>query len=118
MTVILWAIYVGYLILRAYGGEDEAVARYAAVLGIVGVLDIPVIRVSVRLLHGIHPSVINKPEGSGSGLDPSMRTTLYVSSIAVLLLASWLLVLRMRIERLAGEAAGLRREIEGRGGAA
>jgi heme exporter protein C len=117
MTVILWAIYVGYLILRAYGGEDEAVARYAAVLGIVGILDIPVIRVSVRLLHGIHPSVINRPEG-GSGLDPSMRTTLYVSSVAMLMLASWLLVLRMRAERLAGETAALRREIESRGGVA
>ena len=117
MTVILWAIYVGYLILRAYGGEDEAVARYAAVLGIIGVLDIPVIRVSVRLLNGIHPSVINKPESQSSGLDPSMWNTLWVSSAAMLLLASWLLVLRMRAERLAGETAALRREIES-GGAA
>ena len=56
MTVILWAIYAAYLMLRAFGGDDEAVARYAAVLGIVGVLDIPVIRVSVRLLQGIHPA--------------------------------------------------------------
>jgi len=118
MTVILWAIYVAYLILRAYGGEDEAVARYAAVLGIIGVLDIPVIRVSVRLLNGIHPSVINKPESQSSGLDPSMWNTLWVSSAAMLLLASWLVVLRMRAERLAGEASALRREIEGRGGAA
>ena len=118
MTVILWAIYVGYLILRAYGGEDEAVARYAAVLGIIGVLDIPVIRVSVRLLNAIHPSVINRPESQSSGLDPSMWKTLWVSSAAMLLLASWLLVLRMRAERLAGEASALRREIEGRGGAA
>jgi heme exporter protein C len=118
MTVILWAIYVGYLILRAYGGEDEAVARYAAVLGIIGVLDIPVIRVSVRLLNGIHPSVINRPESQSSGLDPSMWKTLWVSSAAMLLLAGWLLALRMRAERLAGEAAALRREIESRGGAA
>jgi len=118
MTVILWAIYVGYLILRAYGGEDEAVARYAAVLGIIGVLDIPVIRVSVRLLNGIHPSVINKPESQSSGLDPSMWKTWWDSSAAMLLLASWLLVLRMRAERLSGEAAALRREIEGRGGVA
>ena len=42
-ALILWAIYVGYLMLRAFGGEGEAVARYAAVVGVVGTLDIPVI---------------------------------------------------------------------------
>ena len=51
MTVILWAIYASYLMLRAFGGEDDAVRRYAAVLGIIGVLDIPIIMVSVRLLR-------------------------------------------------------------------
>jgi heme exporter protein C len=114
MTVILWAIYAGYLMLRAFGGEDEAVARYAAVLGIVGVLDIPIIRVSVRLLHGIHPAVITTREG-GSGLtDPWMRATLYVSALAMLLLAGWLVALRIRTERLATEVAALRRESETR----
>src|SRR5881409_549875 len=43
MTVVLWAIYASYLMLRAFGGDDPALARYAAVLGIVGVLDIPLI---------------------------------------------------------------------------
>src|SRR5262245_22650207 len=66
MTLILWAIYVAYLMLRAFGGPEEGVRRYAAVLGIVGVLDIPIIRVSVRLLRGIHPSVLTQKEG-GSG---------------------------------------------------
>jgi len=112
MTVILWAIYAGYLMLRAFGGSDEAVARYAAVLGIVGVLDIPVIRVSVRLLHGIHPAVLTTKEG-GSGLtDPMMRTTLYVASLAMLLLAAWLVALRVRTARLEAEVAGLRRELD------
>src|SRR5215510_5104409 len=112
MTVILWAIYAGYLMLRAFGGADEAVARYAAVLGIVGVLDIPVIRVSVRLLHGIHPAVLTTKEG-GSGLtDPMMRTTLYVASLAMLLLAAWLVALRVRTARLEAEVAGLRRELD------
>ena len=112
MTVILWAIYAGYLMLRAFGGADEAVARYAAVLGIVGVLDIPVIRVSVRLLHGIHPAVLTTKEG-GSGLtDPMMRTTLYVASLAMLLLAAWLVALRVRTARLEADVAGLRRELD------
>jgi len=97
MTVILWAIYAGYLMLRAFGGADEAVARYAAVLGIVGV---------------IHPAVLTTKEG-GSGLtDPMMRTTLYVASLAMLLLAAWLVALRVRTARLEAEVAGLRRELD------
>jgi heme exporter protein C len=110
MTVILWAIYASYLMLRAFGGEDEAVRRWAAVLGIIGVLDIPIIRVSVRLLRGIHPSVITRNDSAG-GLDPSMRVGLYVSSVAILLLASWLVALRARGARLAEEMAVLRREL-------
>ena len=118
MTVILWAIYASYLMLRAFGGEDEAVRRYAAVLGIVGVLDIPLIRVSVRLLRGIHPSVITRNEGGSGLVDPWMRAGLGVSSLALLLLAAWLIALRMRSARLTEEVAALRRTALARGGEA
>jgi heme exporter protein C len=118
MTIILWAIYAGYLLLRAFGGEDEAVARWAAVLGIVGVLDIPIIRVSVRLLQGMHPAVITTKEGGSGLVDPTMRLTLYIGAVSMLLLAAWLIMLRMRTERLSGEVAALRRTLELREGSA
>jgi heme exporter protein C len=108
MTVVLWTIYVSYLMLRAFGGEDEAIRRYAAVLGIVGVLDIPIIRVSVRLMRGVHPEVLTRKEGGGLG-DPSMYTALYVSVVALTLVAAWFIVLRMRVSRLGEELAQLRR---------
>jgi heme exporter protein C len=112
MTVILWAIYLAYVMLRAFGAGDEQVASYAAVLGIVGVLDIPVIRVSARLLSGMHPAVMTTREG-GSGLaDPSMRMTLYVSALGLSLVAAWLLVLRWRLEGLEREGVALRHEID------
>jgi heme exporter protein C len=112
MTVILWGIYVSYLMLRAFGGDDEAVRRYAAVLALVGVLDIPIIMVSVRLLRGIHPAVIARKEG-GSGLtDPWMVTGLLVSAVALMLLGSWLIGLRTRTLRLADELAALRRDVQ------
>lgn len=118
MTVILWSIYAGYLLLRGFAGEEEAVARWAAVLGIVGVLAIPAIRVSVRLLQGIHPAVLTTREG-GSGLtDPTMRLTLYVASVAVLVLAAWLMRLRVRTAVLAAEVRIVRRVVEAREGAA
>ena len=118
MTVILWAIYASYLMLRAFGGEDDAVRRYAAVLGIVGVLDIPIIMVSVRLLRGIHPVVIVRNEGGSGLVDPWMRAGLAVSVVALVLLAAWLIALRMRSARLAEEVAALRREALARGGEA
>jgi len=108
MTVILWAIYASYLMLRAFGGGEEAIRRYAAVLGIVGVLDIPIIMVSVRLLRGIHPAVIEK--GGGGLADPWMWAGLIVSSVAVLLLGSWLIALRTQTGRLTDEVTALRRE--------
>jgi len=116
MTVILWAIYASYLMLRAFGGPEEAVRRYAAVLGIVGVLDIPIIMVSVRLLRGVHPAVITQKEGGSGLVDPWMRTALLVSGVALVLLASWLMALRMRGERLAAEVAALRSETLARRG--
>jgi len=108
MTVILWAIYASYLMLRAFGGEDDAVRRYAAVLGIVGVLDIPIIMVSVRLLRGIHPAVLSRNQGGTGLVDPWMRAGLAASALALVLLAAWLLALRVRAERLADEVAALR----------
>jgi heme exporter protein C len=116
MALILWAIYVAYLMLRAFGGEGEAVARYAAVLGIVGILDIPVLHYAVRLLQGIHPAVITTREGGAGLTDPSMRWTLVVASVAMLLLGAWLGVLRVRIQRIAAELAVLGREVEEGGG--
>lgn len=115
-TVILWAIYASYLMLRAFGGADEAVRRYAAVLGIAGVLAVPLIRVSVRLMRGIHPSVLNQPGGESGLGDPTMRAALYVSACALALLAAWLVQLRMTGARLGDEIGVLRRRaLEARG---
>src|SRR3989454_5665632 len=116
MTVILWAIYASYLMLRAFGGDDPALARYAAVLGIVGVLDIPLIVVSVRLLRGIHPAVLTRTEGGTGLVDPWMRTGLLVSALALILLAAWFMDLRVRGARLEEEVAALRRDLEARRG--
>lgn len=114
MTVILWAIYLGYVMLRAFGADEEGIASYAAVLGIFGVLAIPVIRVSVRLLQGMHPAVLTTREG-GSGLaDPMMGTTLYVTAVAMTLVAAWLLVLRVRLEGMERTVVGLRRAVADR----
>jgi heme exporter protein C len=116
MTVILWTIFAVYLVLRTVGRDDPQIARYAAVLALVGVLDVPLIQISVRLWRGMHPSVISAPANKGGLEDPRMVTALLVAMLAFALLFFWLLWLRyeglrlrdelQRLEDQAGEAAG------------
>jgi heme exporter protein C len=110
LTLILWAIYLSYVLLRAFGGDDEEIAPYAAVLGIFGVLAIPAIRVSARLMKGMHPSVLAPREGGGSGLtDPYMKLAFWGGAAAMLLVAACLVLLRTRLERAERETMALRR---------
>ena len=109
LTLILWAIYLSYLMLRAFGGDDEEIAPYAAVLGIFGVLAIPAIRVSARLMKGMHPSVL-APRDGGSGLtDPMMQLALWGGALAMVLMAASLVAVRTRLERAERELTAVRR---------
>jgi len=107
-TLILWLIYVAYLMLRNFAPTRELGARYAAVLGIVGAIDVPIINRSVYWWRTIHPAVLRTREG-GSGLgDPRMQLTLAVCSVAIALLAAWLLRVRYQTARTADAVAALR----------
>ena len=110
MTVILWTIYASYLLLRAYGTGEDQISRYAAVLGIVGAIDIPLIVISVRLWRGMHPAVMMSRDPQGGLRDPMMRTTLFVAAAAFLLTFAWLLLVRIRASRVADEVERLHRE--------
>jgi heme exporter protein C len=109
LTLILWAIYLSYVLLRAFGGDDEEIAPYAAVLGIFGVLAIPAIRVSARLMKGMHPSVL-APRDGGSGLtDPLMQAALWGGALAMVLMALALVGVRARLERAERALTAVRR---------
>jgi heme exporter protein C len=110
MTVILWTIYASYLVLRSYGGTEDQTARYAAVLGIVGAIDIPLIVVSVRLWRGIHPAVMMAKNAEGGLKDPMMRVTLLVAALTFVLLFLWMLLVRLRALRVEDEIERLHRE--------
>jgi heme exporter protein C len=47
-TLVLFLVYTGYFMLRAFGGHPERIARYAAVLGIIAFVDVPIIFLSVK----------------------------------------------------------------------
>jgi heme exporter protein C len=103
MVVVLWTIYAAYLLLRHLAGDTEQIARYAAVLGIVGVLDIPLLHIAVRLWRGIHPKV--------DKMAPEMMWTLLMCTVAFLCLFTWMLWLRLRNLSLREEITTLRRQV-------
>jgi len=96
--LILWAVFASYELLRALSAGNEMGRRYAAVLAIVGALNIPLVQFATRLWRTIHPQVINNPEGGIS--DPAMQATFLISLVSFWLLFAWLWALRMRVLRL------------------
>ena len=84
LTLFLWLIYAGYLVLRGAVTEPEMRARYSAVLGILGALLIPFIHMSVYLFRTLHPMpIVLKPERPS--LPPEMLNTLLLSFAAFVL---------------------------------
>ncbi len=101
-TLLALLIYVAYLVLRAFGGNGEAEKKFAAVLGILGVADLPIIHFSVRKWSGQHPTVITK---GGGGLDPRMYPALWLSFAAFTALTILLVWVRVRGELIARRVA-------------
>lgn len=110
-TLILWAIYVVYLMLRSYSADRARGARYAAVLGIIGFFDVPIIHLSVVLWRTLHPGMVVSLEGNGK-LPPEMLLALMVSLLAFTLLYIYLLRQRIKLEWLKVDVEQLR-ESEG-----
>ncbi len=110
-TFILWLLYGAYLLLRAFADDTEDIARFAAVLGIVGVLDVPIIIISVRLWRTIHPAVLLTRQGEHGLQDPRMVATLLVSLGAFTIMFVWLLWMRIATLRLRTRITRVRRDL-------
>ena len=90
LTLILWFVYVGYIILRGAIDDRDMRARYSAVLGIMGAALVPFIHLSVYIFRTMHPlPVLLKP--SAPSMPPEMTMTLVSSFGAFTLLYIWLL---------------------------
>jgi heme exporter protein C len=98
-TAVMFCMYVGYLLFRSLTNDFERRATRAAVLGIIAVVDIPIVHLSVLWMNSQHqlPTVL-RAAGAPS-LDPSMGMTLGISVVAFTLVYLALLVERMEIER-------------------
>jgi heme exporter protein C len=99
LALLLWLIYVGYFMLRGATENPERGKRFAAVLGIVGAVDIPLIHLSVQWFRSQHPKpVIMKPEGPTA--DPRIVGTLMVALLGFTLVFFAFMLYRYGLERL------------------
>src|SRR6058998_2427526 len=78
LTLLLFLLYMGYLLLRSATPDPALRARYSAVLGICGLVLVPFIHLSTVMFRTLHPApIVLKP--SQPSLPGSMLTTLLFS---------------------------------------
>jgi len=97
-SLVLWFIYVGYLMLRGAIGDRERAARAAAVVGVLGFVDVPISFLSVFWWRTVHPPATTVAESGG--LTPEMRITLLLMLVAFTALYVFLLRFKMVLEGL------------------
>ena len=93
-TLVLWLIYLAYFMVRSFATEEYRGATFAAVVGIVGFIDLPIIALATTLWRGMHPG----PVIFQGGLAPSMLLTLLVSITAFTTLYFLLLIQRVSMK--------------------
>jgi heme exporter protein C len=99
-TLVLWIIYAGYLLLRRLAEPGRQAARFAAVVGIFGFIDVPIVYFSVTWWRTQHPGSVIVSDA----LPPQMLLTFLVTMACTLFLAGVLVAIRYRIETLMDEA--------------
>ena len=97
-TAVMFVMYVGYLLARGLSTDFERRATRAAVLGVVFVVDVPIVHLSVLWMNSLHqlPTVLRV--GGVPSLDDRMLLTLLVNVVAGTLIYAWLLTERAALE--------------------
>jgi heme exporter protein C len=96
-TAILFVVYAGYLLLRQSIVDRRRRARLAAIFGIVGFLNVPVVHFSVIWWRGLHqpPTVIRPGDPT---IDHLLLAELLASVVSFTLVYLWILRRRVDLE--------------------
>lgn len=96
-VLILFFIYIGYLAIWQIVADRKRATRIAAIFGMVGWINIPIIKFSVEWWNSLHqPATISMPDGPG--LPPELLTPLLLMVVAYTFLLGWLTVRGMLAE--------------------
>ena len=88
LTLFLWFVVVGYLVLRGAIDEPGMRARYSAVLGILAAVLVPFIHLSVYLFRTLHPMpIVLKPSAPSMPREMAMTFALAFLSFTLLFVA-------------------------------
>ena len=98
-TAIMFFVYLGYLALRRTTDDLEVRAKRSAVLGVLAVIQIPLVHFSVTWWRYLHqaPSII-RPEGPS--IDTSMIVTLIVAVVSFTVMYAAMMVKRIELARI------------------
>jgi heme exporter protein C len=103
-TAVLLLIYVGYLSLRKVADSPARRARWSAVVGVVGFIDVPIVHMSVVWWRSLHQQATVLRPGSPT-IAGSMLATLLLAFLAFSLAYGYLMAVRMRVGRLEDRSA-------------
>ena len=97
-TAIMLAIYVGYLAIRSFADDQDKRARWAAIVGIIGFVNVPIVYLSVIWWRTLH-----QPPSSPRSVSPEILWTLMLNLAAFTLVYVYLMMRRIRLAKLEGE---------------
>ncbi|MFC1942292.1 cytochrome c biogenesis protein [Chloroflexota bacterium] len=103
-ALVLWFIYASYLLIRSYASEESRGARFAAVIGIIGFIDVPIAAFAITLWRTQHPG----PVIFSGGLAPPMLLTLLISLAAFTSLYALLMIQRVSLKKSEDEIKRLK----------
>jgi heme exporter protein C len=99
LTFVLFLIYVGYLLFRGLAADPARGARIAAVIGIVGFVDVPLVHFSMVWWRTLHPAeVVINPAG------PQLPASELVTMLFLLVVSTGLYVALMLLRTRLGRA--------------
>jgi heme exporter protein C len=105
---ICWLLYVGYLMLRRAIDDPTTRARLCAVLSIFACVDVVIVWKSIEWFRTQHPGPVLSIR-SGGGMAPGMEAPIWWNFLALMMLATVLVLIRMRQEGMQREIDTMRR---------
>ena len=102
-------IYFGYLMLRKAIDEPTQRGRLSAALSIFGFVDVIIVWKSIQWWRTQHPSPVLSVRTGGGNIDPAMEHMIYRDLLAFVLIATAIVLVRMRQEMIEREIDSLRR---------
>ena len=102
-------IFFGYLLMRRAVEEPTQRARLSAALCIFGCVDVVIVWKSIEWFRNNHPGPVLSIRTGGGTMDPHMEKIFYLNFLALLMIASALVLVRTRQEATAREIDSLRR---------